>query len=453
MTPIDRAPHSTEAEQAVLSAMMMDERATGTVLGILDADAFYREPHRRIFKALGTCFDHGIPPDVTNLADQLERAGELDAVGGRDYLTLLIDVVPTSVNVAYHAEIVREKYALRRLIVQATETVQLCYEGREPAQAIAQKLSAECLPLAVENQRQGYQRADPFPVLEEIERRHLGTAVSFRSGIAALDAHTNGFRLGELIILGAVAKAGKSVVAHHMAVTHMLDGHGVGIVSAEMRASQAIERMLNSLGRVPAAATSTGRLQERDWSRLATAAGQIRSGKLWIDDAATPSFLDVRTRATALKAKHPEVTMIVVDFLQLVRYELRGRRGDEELMALTYGLKGLAKSLEAIVIAPCQLNYKDIEKRPDKRPELQDLQGSSGMVQAADFCILLYRPRMYFDTAEPKLELIAPAGGVRRTDAFTAVTYWRGDLMTVTDSLFDSPAPPIQRDLLEETHR
>lgn len=435
-----RPPYNEAAEQAVLSACMMDETALARAERLLEPDSFYREAHRRIFAAMIALQDKGRRADILTIADQLGH--DLASVGGKDYLATLIDAVPTAVNVAYHAAIVLEDKRRRVIIERATEAVSLAFDGGKPAE-IALALTSALLPLSVDSTKHaGYQRADAWAVLEELERRMRGESGQFyTTGIHSLDEHTYGLKLGEMVLIGAVAKAGKSVLAHQFALHHVRQGHVAGIVSAELQALQVIERMMNSLARVSVSATTRGQLTDAELQRLVMAGSEIQRARLWIDDAATPTWEDVRARAIALKAEHPDLTMIVVDFLQLVRYEMKGKRGDEELKELAYGLKGLAKDLQVIMVVPVQLNYKDIEKRPDKRPELMDLQGSSGPVQAADLTILMYRPAMYFADALNDIDLIVPAGGTRRTPAFVARAFWRGSHMCIANEPADPPPP------------
>lgn len=237
---------------------------------------------------------------------------------------------------------------------------------------------------------------------------------------------------------------GKSVLAHNMAAFNASLGHVAGIVSAEMSASQVTERLLSAASGIPVHVLASGRLSDWQVERLTTAAARLGTMPLFIDDAASPSLDDVVSRAIELKARHPKLGLIVVDFLQLVRFPMKGRRGDEELSAIAYALKGLAKKTQTAVIAPCQLNYKDVEKRPDKRPELYDLAGSSGMYQAADFIVLLYREKAYFKDRPDTMELMFKAA--RRTGPFDVTVWWSGATasLRLTDS--ESPgAPPQQR--------
>lgn len=229
-----------------------------------------------------------------------------------------------------------------------------------------------------------------------------------------------------------------SMVAHQMAAHVASLGHPAGIVSAEMSAAQVTERLMAAASGVPLHVLASGRLTDWQVNRLTNGAAAIAKLPIHIDDAASPSLDDILARAVALKAKHPTLAVLVVDFLQLVRFPMKGRRGDEELTAIAYALKGLAKRTRTVVIAPAQLNYKDIEKRPDKRPQLQDLAGSSGMLQAADFAVLLFREKMYFKEAPDTLELIF--GACRRTGPFTASVWWNGGTMSLGEAAPERPA-------------
>lgn len=431
-------PFDEAAEQAVLCAMLLDRAARGTAREQLVAEAFYREAHRRLFTAILAIEDRSGTPDVTVLVDELRRREELHAVGGIEYVSALLDATPTAANVTQHAAIVRRHAQRRAIIASAVAAIEAAYHEADPAEIVAQ-LSAEVLPFAVDDASGvGYQPINPWAVLDEIEQRMNGQALAFPSGIGPVDDATYGFRPGELVIIGGVPKSGKSVIAHQMAAHVASLGHPAGIVSAEMSAAQVTERLMAAASGVPLHVLASGRLTDWQVNRLTNGAAAIAKLPIHIDDAASPSLDDILARAVALKAKHPTLAVLVVDFLQLVRFPMKGRRGDEELTAIAYALKGLAKRTRTVVIAPAQLNYKDIEKRPDKRPQLQDLAGSSGMLQAADFAVLLFREKMYFKEAPDTLELIF--GACRRTGPFTASVWWNGGTMSLGEAAPERPA-------------
>lgn len=446
MRPARRTPPFDEqAEQAVLCAMMLDRTALGVAREQLTQECFYREANRRVFRALVAVDDRGAVPDVHTLTDELRRAEELHAVGGLEYVSQLIDAVPTAANVVHHAAIVRRLAQLRAIIVSAEGAIQSAYQATDDPAQIVQQLSADILPFAVDDASgQGYQRINPYAVLDEIEARMKGTALAFPTGISQIDEMTYGFRPGELVIIGGAPKAGKSVVSQQIAAHVASLGHYAGIVSAEMSAAQVTERLLSATSEIPISVLASGRLSDWQVRRLADAAARVAKLPLLIDDAASPTIEDVVARAVALKAKHPTLRLLVVDFLQLIRCRMKGRRGDEELTAIAYALKGLAKKTQTVVIAPTQLNYKDIERRPSKRPELQDLAGSSGMLQSADFVALLFRERVYFKDRPDTLEFICE-GGNRRVAPFTATVWWHGATMSL--GIPKAALPPAQSTL------
>jgi replicative DNA helicase len=266
--------------------------------------------------------------------------------------------------------------------------------------------------------------------MTEIEARATG-ATGMLTGYDDLDRETGGFRDGELIILAGAEKMGKSAVALNIALnvserTHANGGGAVGYVSAEMTREQLTERCLSVVARVDGKKLSTGKLVNEDWPKLARAAGYLLAAPLHIDDEAEPSLADVVARCTHLKATHPDVRLLVVDFLQLIHDREKGVTEATELKRIAYGLKAMAKRLKVVVIAPCQVNTKDVENtKAEPRPQLKDLQGSSGMRQAADFVALLFRPAAYdsIENTDPaEMELFFAA--CRRTGKFRVKLRW-----------------------------
>jgi replicative DNA helicase len=414
-----------------LGAILLDNDVLAPLSTLLTADAFYREPHRRLYRVMRSLYARGTPIDALTLTAALDRSGELDAVGGRVAINALLDVA-TSANVRAHAAIVRECAQRRRLIAHATAAVQEASRGHLPAAAIASQLAADLLPVAVDpTQNTGFQPVGATALLAEITTRAARGPVPFLSTPwPVLDAQTHGFRPGDLLIIGAVEKAGKSAIASAMAQHVALTlGQGVGYISAEMTRDTLVERWLASTANVPTSQISTGQIRDYDLPLVVAAARRLDAAPLWVDDEAMPSLEDILARAVELKTREPTLALFVVDFLQIVRHTLKGRRGDEELLAIAYALKGLAKRTGTVVVAPAQLNSKQIAQRPDKRPTPYDLQGGSGMLQACDFALLAYRPGMYDPNAPEVVELHVAAS--RRTATFTVHLEWRGETSSV----------------------
>ncbi|HEU6452887.1 MAG TPA: DnaB-like helicase C-terminal domain-containing protein [Gemmatimonadaceae bacterium] len=432
-----------DAEAAVLSAMLMSGSALAEAAGILDAEAFTTTPNALTFAALVALRQREVEPDPVALAAVLREQGELAHAGGHERIADLMDAVPTAANVAYHARIVRELAERRRLLALADELSSAALDRSVDLSETGRSAVEQLLPTVAGNDTsKGFQRADYWPVMEAIEARGNGTTTALLTGLPELDDVIHGFQPGELVIVGGVAKGGKTTLALTMARHAMLErAASVAFVSAEMTRSQLLERLLNAEAGVPVGRTSSGKLWPDDYPRMARAAGVLASAKLYIDDAALPSLEDIDARALALVAKEGPVDLAVVDFLQLVQKIMKGRSTADELSAVSYGLKGLGKRLGCPVIAPCQLNYKDVGRRANAHPTFEDLAGSSGMMQAADFVILTHRPAMYDPCAGDDIELTVRG---RRIPDFTATLRWEGQYMRVVSPL-RSPRPDWQQ--------
>lgn len=436
-----RPPHSEDAEQAVLSALLIEPGAVLPVLEVVDADAFYLERHRRLFRAMVTLAESGVTIDPLTVANELTRTGDLERAGGKEYLGVLLDAVPHGEHVVEHAKIVREKAQLRRLIELAMTVSGAAYAGDRSAAEIAREVSATLLPLAVDDgESAGFVpiRQLVWPTMERLEAQAGGLVSGLRTGYARIDDETGGFQPGELIILGGAEKMGKSVAALNLGLRIAerdaeAGGGGVAYVSAEMTEAAIVKRALGILGRIEQRKLRSGQLVDDDFPRLARAGGELAGLPLWIDDEAEPSLADVAARCTALKAQHPEIVLVVVDFLQLVHAREKGLNESVELKRVAYGLKRLAKRLQIVVLAPCQVNTKDIEDGKDPRPRLKDLQGSSGMRQAADFIALLYRPAFYDALGANPYEFELNFAAAREASPFLARLRWDPHTLRIDD--------------------
>lgn len=430
-----KPPYDDNAEQAVLAAMLMDEQAANAVLPKLKADAFYRESNRRIYGAMRDLTESGKAIDPLTLTSELERQGSLQAVGGKDYIAELFDVVPTSANVLHHAGIVTRHASRRRLIEVAARLQSDALDDTSDASELATLAQQELLELAVAKDNRGYRsmRDVMLETLEEIEARGIaareGKILGVATGYPEIDDTTNGFRKGELVSIFGGPKCGKTAFTLSVALHNALNGEGCGFVCAEMTSHSLAERCINAVGRVRTSETAKGLFSADAWSRVVRVAGQIASTRFFVDDEAFPELGDVIARALHLKSQNPEIRLLVVDYLQLVTHRLKGRRGDEEINEICKGLKGLAKRAELTIIAPGQTNFKEVDARSVPKPMLRDIQGASGPAQTSDFLFLAHRPNMN-NPAEPDtlhLELAAS----RRTDRFAVELSWAGQYMRV----------------------
>jgi replicative DNA helicase len=394
-----QAPWSPEAEQAVLGAMLLDQDAALKAVQLLEDAAFYRDAHRRLFRAMAEIIDRGDVLDPVVLRDTLSRRGDLEAAGGLEYIAELLDTVPTAANIEFHARIVRDKALLRRLIDVGSQLVQAAYEGRHDVPTLLDE--AEQRVFEVSNAR-GTQEVVRIKELmwlamERIEARDRGdeSVRGVPSGFTDLDEKTNGFQRSDLIIVAARPSMGKTSfclnVAANAALEHKVP---VAVFSLEMSRDQLVERLLAAEAFVDLHRLRSGGLRADDYPKLSRAAGLLGTAPIWIDDTPALTLLELRSKARRLKAEH-DVGLFVVDYLQLIRGSTRAESRQEEISYISRSLKALARELETPVIALSQLSRAPEQRGGDRRPMLSDLRDSGAIEQDADLVVFIYRAEMY----------------------------------------------------------
>jgi len=400
-------PYSAEAEQAVLGAMLLDGDAALRGTELLDDAMFYREGHRRLFRAMHGIIQRGGVIDPVTLRDEVDRRGELEGVGGIEYLSYLLDVVPTAANIDYHAKIVRDKALLRRLIEAATGIVQEAYEAKRLADEVLDSAEQKIFLVSETRKTEGFVRLKEllWPTMERIESLHAGgqSITGVPSGFTDLDDKTAGFQNADLIIVAARPSMGKTAlclnIAQHAAIEK---GVPVAIFSLEMAKAQLVQRLLTSEARVDAHRLRQGLLKDADYALLARAAGILSSAPIWIDDSAAMTPLELRSKARRIKAEH-NVGLIIVDYLQLMRSPDQAENRVQEISAISRALKALAKELDVPVVALSQLSRAPEQRGGEhRRPQLSDLRESGAIEQDADVVLFIYREEMYSGTEDPK---------------------------------------------------
>ncbi|MBV6520903.1 MAG: Replicative DNA helicase [Gemmatimonadaceae bacterium] len=395
-----RPPWSEDAEQAVLAAMLLDRDAIMRAAEFVEDSMFYREGHRRIFRAMLAINERGAVVDTLTLADELLLRGDLDRSGGKEYLSLLLDAVPTAANVEYHAKIVREKALIRRLIEASTELIASAYEGRQASGELLDHAEQRIFQISQKRAREGFRRIKEllWPAMERIEdlARGGGTVTGVPSGFADLDRLTLGFQPSELSIIAARPSMGKTAFVLNMASNAAIQGNiPVAIFSLEMAKEQLVSRMLASEGYIDAQKLRNGRLSNDDFARLAKAAGILGSAPVWIDDSPGLTALDIRSRARRLKAEN-QVGLIVIDYLQLIQGPSDAENRQQEISYISRSLKILARELLVPVVALSQLSRAPEQRSAEnRRPQLSDLRESGAIEQDADVVMFLYRPEYY----------------------------------------------------------
>jgi replicative DNA helicase len=392
-----KPPFSHEAELSVLGGMLIDPDAIVRVVEILDDTMFYREAHRRLFRAMVRLWERGAVLDAVTLSEELKTAGDFETVGGAAYLAQLVDAVPTAANIEYHARIVREKGVLRRLIEAATSIIQETYENQGDVDDLLDHAEQKIFQIAQTHDRKGFVwiKEILWPTFERLQA-NASAVTGVPTGFPDLDEKTAGFQPGDLIIVAARPSMGKTAftlnVAQHAAIAAQ---KAVAFFSLEMSKESLVQRILCAEGRVDASRLRTGRLRDEEYAQLATAAGYLNTAPIYIDDTPAISVLEMRAKARRLKADRPDLALIIVDYLQLMRGNGRSENRQQEVSEISRGLKALAKELNVPVVALSQLS-RAVESRPDKRPMMSDLRESGAIEQDADLIMFLYRPEYYY---------------------------------------------------------
>ncbi len=394
-----QTPWSVEAEQAVLGAMLLDADAALKAVELLDDSAFYRDGHRRIFRAMVELAERHVVTDPVVLRDELDRRGDLEAAGGTDYIAELVDVVPTAANVEYHCQIVKEKALLRRLIDVGTNIVQTAYEGRQDVGALLDQAEQQVFEVSFQRGTQEVVRIKElmWHAMERIEARHRGddSAHGVRCGFTDLDEMTNGFQKSDLIIVAARPSMGKTAFCLNTATNAALEGNiPTAVFSLEMSRDQLVERMLAAESFVDLHRLRSGKLRDDDYPKMSRAAGLLGTAPIWIDDTPALTLLEIRSKVRRLKAEH-DVGLVVVDYMQLIRGTGRHDNRQEEMSFISRSLKALARELETPVIALSQLSRAPEQRGGDRRPMLSDLRDSGAIEQDADLVVFIYRAEMY----------------------------------------------------------
>jgi replicative DNA helicase len=391
-------PHNADAERTVLGAVLVDNAAFNSAAEILSRDDFYREAHRRIFDAMAALSERSQLIDLVTLKDELVRESALEAVGGAAYLGSLVDGVPRITNVDQWSRIIKEKAVLRNLIHAGNRIVQSAYEADEDAALILDRAEKSIFDIAEKRIRQGFVGIreivkESFRTIDQLSQsKDLVTGLP--TGFVDLDEKTSGLQKGDLVIVAARPAMGKTSFCLNVAQNASLrSGETIGLFSLEMSKEQLVLRMLCADARVDAHRLRTGKLQEKDWARLAKAYADLSNSRIYIDDSAMVTPLEMRAKCRRLKAEHG-LGLIIVDYLQLVTGSGRIENRQQEISSISRSLKGLAKELAVPVIALSQLSRAP-EARTDKRPQLSDLRESGAIEQDADIVMFIYREEEY----------------------------------------------------------
>jgi replicative DNA helicase len=398
-------PQNLEAEQSVLGSILLDNEVFAGIEGLVRADHFYKEGHRKIFRAMDRLFRRSEPIDLVTLTEELRQTGELEGIGSVPYLIGLADSVPTAAYAENYARIVTEKAVLRDLISASGQIMQTAYDQAMPLEQILDKAEAGIFELSSSKRTHNFQNmaglvTETFDYINEMFG-NPDPVSGLRTGFKELDVLTAGLQPSSLNVLAARPAMGKTAFALTIGLNAALkEQKTVGIFNLEMSAVQLVTRMLCSEARVDMNRVRNGQLSDRDFQRLADTAGKLSEAQIYIDDNADMSIMELRSRCRRLMAEH-DLGLVIIDYLQLMSSET-GRSSENrqhEISTISRGLKLLARELDIPVIVLSQLS-RAVEGRPNKRPMLSDLRESGAIEQDADLVMFIYRDEYYDQQSE-----------------------------------------------------
>lgn len=396
MANIKVLPHNDEVEKSVLGAILIDKDAIIAVSEILIPDHFYNDTNNFIYEAMLILYDERKPIDLLTLTEQLKKNKKLKYVES-GYITDLVEMVPTAANVLSYAKIVREDATKRNLIKAGVEIAELGYSDNTEVQTILDKAESSIFKISQGNIKKSFVAiketlTSSFDRIDELQKTGGGMR-GVQTGFVDLDHLLSGMQKSNLIILAARPGQGKTALvlnmAQHIAVK---EKKGVGIFSLEMSNEELVDRMLIAQSDVDAWRLKTGKLSEDDFSKLSEAMGQLAESPIYIDDTPGINLNEMRSKARRLQMEHPDLSLIVVDYLQLVDPGKSYDNRVQEVSMVSQALKNLARELQIPVLSASQLNRSVENRGGDRKPQLSDLRESGAIEQDADVVMFIYRP-------------------------------------------------------------
>lgn len=402
-------PHDVEAEKSVLGAILIDSSAINSVAEFLHAEHFYLPEHQIIFQAMVESFEKQQPIDLVTIQDVLKKTASLKKIGGKSYLSDLINTVPTSAYVEHYGRIVKDQFTKRKLIEISSHLVEKSFDEKGDVKKLLDGAEAEIFALAQEHLHRDFIDlkeilGESFERLEEFMKKGLHIR-GVTTGFPELDNKLSGFQNSNLIVLAARPGIGKTSLALNIALNAATkEKIPVGFFSLEMSKEELVDRLLIGQADIDAWRLKTGRLSDEDYKKLTEAMGQLYEAPIYIDDTPGSSILEMRTKARKLMVEK-KIHLIIVDYLQLAD---AGKRFDNRVNEVSYisqGLKNLARELKIPVLAISQLS-RAVEQRGSKKPQLADLRESGAIEQDADVVMFLYHEEESEDLTDQNKRLV-----------------------------------------------
>ena len=406
-------PQNLEAEMSVLGVAFLDKESIEKVCEELSSDMFYND-NKHIFEAIKSLYDHNVPLDITTLKEELDKKKLLNAVGGAEYLSEVVDSVATSANIDFYIKIVKEKAILRNLINTATDIVTNAYDDEENVTNVLDNAEKQILNVVREREASEFlsistvlRRAQDQ--LEDLANNHRAIT-GIESGFTRLDKSTAGFHGGELIIIAARPGMGKTAFALNIAAhAGMTTKKAIAVFNLEMPAEQLVNRMISSVGNIDGYKLQTGQMQQNDWKRYNEAMSQLAETNIYIEDNPGVTAAEIRAKCRRLANKEEGLGLVVIDYLQLVTSgNKRTESRQVEVSDISRSLKTMAMELKVPVIALAQLS-RSAEKRENNEPMLADLRESGSIEQDADIVLFINRKDYFQAKGQLDKETVVPA--------------------------------------------
>jgi replicative DNA helicase len=444
-------PHHLEAERSVLGAILLNNEAIHRVveLGIEPRD-FYLETHGRVFETLLSLSSRGQALDLITLSSALRDRGWYEDIGGQPALTALVEDTFSIGNVVYYSKIVREKALVRRMIDVAGEITHAAFDGVENVDEFLDDSEKKVFSVSDIQFNKSFSSMQDILVanmhsIEEAASKG-GSVTGLATGFTEFDKITAGLHPGQLIIIGGRPAMGKTSLVVSAAQNAALNSKAVVMIfSLEMSKEELVMRMLSSQARIDSKRLRLGRLVDRDWPRLATAADQLSKAKIFIDDSGALTVMDMRARSRRLMAQEKKIDLIVVDYLQLMQGSKSGKYSgsrENEISEISRGLKSLAKELRVPIVGLSQLS-RALESRPDKRPMLSDLRESGAIEQDADIVGFVYRDEYYNKDSEDRGVAEFIISKHRAGETGTVRLAFMGEYTLFANLAGDAPGSPV----------
>ncbi|MCI6737318.1 MAG: replicative DNA helicase [Intestinibacter sp.] len=431
-------PHSVEAEQSVLGSILLDKDAMISVSETLIPEDFYKEAHKVIYECMLKLYNSQSEIDLITLAEELRDQGYLDDIGGIPYITSLSTIVPTTSNIKYYVNIVKEKSIVRQLISAANDIINLSYDSSAKVEDVLENAEKKIFDISQERTTNDFKQInqvlrDTYDMIEKLYTEK-NEVTGLTTGFRDLNKKINGFQKSDLLLVAARPAMGKTAFALNLVQNAALKGDAsVAVFSLEMSKEQLVQRMLSSQSNVELKKIKTGKLNANDWPRIIEAMAVLSEAKIHIDDTPGIKISELRSKCRKLKIEKG-LDLVLIDYLQLMEGEGNNESRQQEIAKISRSLKILAKELNCPVVALSQLSRAP-EQRADHRPMLSDLRESGSIEQDADIVMFLYRDEYYNPDTESKNigEVIVSKN--RHGETGTIELVWFGEVQKFADKI------------------